>query len=315
VSRGFPEHVRITEVGPRDGLQNEEQFVPTEAKAAFVRGLIAAGLREIEITSFVRADRVPQLADAEDLCALLGPAPEGVRYTALVPNARGLHRAMETGIIQRVAVFTASSETFNQRNVNASIAESIKRFEPVVEEARAAGIAVRGYVSTAMGCPYEGAVDPAKVLTVVKELDALGCEDISIGDTIGAGTPADVARVLDLVLPEVAPERITLHLHDTRGMAAVNALEGLLRGVSSFDASAGGLGGCPFAPGAAGNLASEDLVYLLDGLGLEHGVHLERLREASAGIEPHLGHELASRVYQAPAWGCGEDDSGEEADA
>jgi len=312
VSRGFPARVAITEVGPRDGLQNEGRLVPTEAKAAFVRALIAAGMREIEITSFVRADRVPQLADAKELCALLGPPPDGVRYTALVPNARGLDRALETGIIGRIAVFTAASETFNQRNVNASIAESIKRFEPVVERARAAGVAVRGYVSTAMGCPYEGRVDPAKVLEVVKELDALGCEDISIGDTIGTGTPADVARVLDAVLPEVAAERIVLHLHDTRGMAAVNALEGLLRGIGSFDTSAGGLGGCPFAPGAAGNLASEDLVYLLDGLGVEHGVDLEALKAASAGIEPHVGHELASRVYQAPPWSCEDDETADD---
>ncbi len=296
----FPPRVHMTEVGPRDGLQNEGRRVPTEAKAAFVRALVAAGHTEIEVTSFVRPDRIPQLADAAELCALLGPAPDGVRYTALVPNRRGLDRALEAGNISKVAVFTAASETFNRRNVNASIAKSLERFEPVAEGAKAAGLALRGYVSTAMVCPYEGAVAPEKVLEVVKALHALGCDDISIGDTIGAATPADVAAVLDAVLPEVDADRIALHLHDTRGMAAVNAHEGLLRGIASYDVSAGGLGGCPFAPGAAGNLASEDLVYLLDGLGIEHGVSLTKLRAASALIEPHVGHDLASRVYRAP---------------
>jgi len=296
----LPARVLLTEVGPRDGLQNEGRPVPTEAKAAFVRALVAAGHTEIEVTSFVRADRVPQLADAAELCALLGSPPAGVRYTALVPNERGLERALEAGNIGQVAVFTAASETFNQHNVNASIEASIRRFVPVAKGAKAAGLAVRGYVSTAMVCPYEGAVAPAKVLEVVRELLALGCDDISIGDTIGAATPADVAAVLDALLPEVAVERIALHLHDTRGMAAVNAFEGLRRGIASFDVSAGGLGGCPFAPGAAGNLASEDLVFLLNGLGVAHGIDLGRLRAASALIEPQVGHPLASRVYQAP---------------
>ncbi len=298
----YPSPVRVTDVGPRDGLQNEGELVPTEAKAHFVRALVAAGLREIEVTSFVRPDRIPQLADAEELCKLLGPAPEGVRYSALVPNVRGLDRALATGIIQKVGVFTAASETFNKRNVNASIAESIERFVPVAERAAEAGVALRGYVSTAFGCPYEGRIDEAKVVEVSKALSELGCEDISVSDTIGAGTPGDVARVLDAVLAEVPVERIALHFHDTRGMAVANALEGLRRGVASFDASAGGLGGCPFAPGAAGNLATEDLVYLLDGLGVEHGAVLGGVKAASAGVEPHVGHKLAGRVYCAPPW-------------
>jgi len=302
VNGSYPSPVRITDVGPRDGLQNEGAFVPTAAKAAFVRGLVAAGLREIEITSFVRPDRIPQLADAEALCALLGPPPEGVRYSALVPNVRGFDRALETGVISKVGVFTAASESFNERNVNASIAKSLERFVPVAERAREAGVALRGYVSTAFGCPYEGRVEPAKVLEVVKELVDLGCEDISVSDTIGAGTPGDVAAVLGTVLAEVPLERIALHFHDTRGMAAANTLEGLRHGVASFDASAGGLGGCPFAPGAAGNLATEDLVYLLDGVGVEHGARLEGVRAASAGVEEHIGHPLASRVYCAPPW-------------
>lgn len=302
MSGDLPQAVRITDVGPRDGLQNEGAFVPTEAKAAFVRGLVDAGLREIEITSFVRPDRIPQLADAEELCKQLGAPPEGVRYSALVPNVRGLDRALETGIIAKVGLFTAATETFNKRNVNATIAASIERFVPVAERAQEEGLALRGYVSTAFGCPYEGRVDAVAVREVVMELAALGCEDISVSDTIGAGTPGDVARVLDVVLEEVPAERIALHFHDTRGMAAANTLEGLRHGVASFDASAGGIGGCPFAPGAAGNLATEDLVFLLSGLGVEHGADLEKIRAASAGIEQHLGHPLAGRVYCAPPW-------------
>ena len=302
MSDAQPTRVRITDVGPRDGLQNEGQFVPTEAKAAFVRGLIDAGLREIEITSFVRPDRIPQLSDAEELCAALGPPPEGVRFSALVPNVRGLDRALETGIIRKVGLFTAATETFNQRNVNATIAQSIERFVPVAERAQEEGVALRGYVSTAFGCPYEGRVDPIAVREVVMELAALGCEDISVSDTIGAGTPGDVSRVLDAVLDEVPLDKIALHFHDTRGMAAANTLQGLRYGVASYDASAGGIGGCPFAPGAAGNLATEDLVFLLDGLGIEHGADLEKVRSASAGIEQHIGHKLAGRVYCAPPW-------------
>ncbi len=296
----LPARIHMTEVGPRDGLQNEGRPVSTEAKAAFVRALVEAGHTELEITSFVRPDRVPQLADAAELCALLGPPPEGVLYTALVPNVRGLERALEVGTIGKVGVFTAASESFNRHNVNASIQKSIERFVPVIEGAREAGLAVRGYVSTTMGCPYVGPVDPQKVLEVARELHQLGCDDISIGDTIGAATPADVIRVLDVLLPEIPVERIALHLHDTRGQALANALEGLRRGVVSYDVSAGGLGGCPFAPGASGNLATEDFVFMLDGLGIETGIDLERLREASALIEADVGHALASRVYRAP---------------
>jgi len=300
VTPALPSRVHITEVGPRDGLQNERRRIDTAAKAAFVRALVEAGHTEIEVTSFVRPDRVPQLADADELCAALGPPPEGVLYTALVPNERGLGRALATGVIGKVSVFTAASETFNLRNVNASIADSIRRFEPVAAVARADGLGLRGYVSTAMVCPYEGRVAPEKVLEVVRRLLDIGCQDISIGDTIGAASPADVERLLDVLLPHVPVERVALHLHDTRGMAAANALVGLHRGVASFDASSGGLGGCPFAPGAAGNLASEDLVFLLEGLGIAGGIDLEKQRAASALIEPHVGHPLVSRVYQAP---------------
>jgi hydroxymethylglutaryl-CoA lyase len=292
--------VRVTEVGPRDGLQNEGVPVPTDAKVAFVQALVAAGLREIEVSSFVRADRVPQLSDAEDVFARLGPPPPGVTYLALVPNARGLERALAARV-GKVAVFTAATESFNRRNVNATIAKSLERIAPVVLGARAAGLPVRGYVSTAFVCPYEGRTPPAQAVDVCRRLLDLGCDEIDVGDTIGAATPADVAALLDLLLPHVPVARLTLHFHDTRGTALVNVMEGLRRGVSSFDASAGGLGGCPYAPGATGNLATEDLVYLLGGLGIEHGVDLEALRAASRPIEAMLGHALPGKVYRAGA--------------
>jgi hydroxymethylglutaryl-CoA lyase len=299
MSTAFPSRVRITDVGPRDGLQNERAQVPAEVKVAFVRALVAAGLRDIEVSSFVRPDRVPQLADAAEVFAALGAPPEGVTYGALVPNLRGLERARAAGV-RKIAVFTAASETFNRRNVNSSIAESFALFEPVVAEAREDGMAVRGYVSTAVACPYEGPVAPAVVADVVRRLRDLGCDEISVGDTIGAATPADIARLLDALLPETPLAGLVLHLHDTRGMAVANVLAGLGHGVAAFDASAGGLGGCPFAPGAAGNLATEDLVFLLDGLGIEHGVDLEALKRASATVAPHLGHPLPSRAHRAP---------------
>jgi isopropylmalate/homocitrate/citramalate synthase len=294
-----PRQVLITEVGPRDGLQNERRPVPTEAKVLFVRALVAAGISDVEVSSFVRPDLVPQLADAEEVFRALGPAPKGVTYGALVPNAKGLERALAVGV-GKVAVFTAASETFNRRNVNASIAESIERFRPVVQGARQAMVAVRGYVSTAVWCPYEGPIAPAAVLGVVERLLDLGCDEISVGDTIGAGTPGHVARLLDALLPAVPADRLVLHFHDTRGMAVANVAEGLRHGVSRYDASAGGLGGCPFAPGAAGNLATEDLVFLLDGLGVRHGVHLGRLRAASALLAGHVDHPLPGRSYGAP---------------
>jgi hydroxymethylglutaryl-CoA lyase len=290
--------VRLTEVGPRDGLQNEGVPVPTDAKVAFVRALVAAGLREVEVSSFVRADRVPQLADAEDVFARLGPPPAGVTYLALVPNARGLERALASRV-GKVAVFTAATETFNRANVGASVDESIERFRPVVRGARKARVPVRGYVSTAFFCPFEGKTDPRRTADVAARLLELGCDEVDVGDTIGAATPPDVAAVLDVVLAEVPLERLVLHFHDTRGTALVNVLEGLRRGVSAFDASAGGLGGCPYAPGASGNLATEDLVYLLDGLGVASGIDFAVLRAASAGIERELGRPLPGKAYRA----------------
>ncbi len=297
-----PRGVRLTEVGPRDGLQNEADVIPTEVKAAFVRALVAAGHRDVEVSSFVRPDVVPQLADAEALFRALGPPPDGVVYGALVPNQRGLDRALAVGTIGKVAVFTAASETFNRRNVNASIAESIERFRPVARGAKDARLRLRGYVSTAFVCPYEGAIRPDAVRDVSARLLDLGCDEISIGDTIGAATPLDVARLLDVLLPFVGTEKVVLHFHDTRGTAVANLMEGLRHGVAAYDASSGGVGGCPFAPRAAGNLATEDALYLLERLGIRHGVDVERQREASRLVAPYLGHPLAGRGVEAPPY-------------
>lgn len=290
--------IRITEVGPRDGLQNEARPIPTTAKVALVRALVVAGVKDIEVSSFVRPDRIPQLADAVEVFAALGPAPAGVTYGALVPNEKGLERALAANV-GKIAVFTAATETFNRRNVNASIAESIAGFRSVVEGAKRAGTRVRGYVSTAFFCPFEGKTSPAKAVDVCRRLLDLGCDEIDVGDTIGAATPPDVAALLDLLLPHVAVERVVLHFHDTRGTALVNVVEGLSHGVTAFDASTGGLGGCPYAPGAAGNLATEDLAYLLAGLGHETGIDLERLREAGRPIEAALGRPLLGKVFRA----------------
>ena len=299
MTASLPRRVRLTEVGPRDGLQNERKNVPTEAKAAFVRALVAAGLTDVEVSSFVRPDRIPQLADAEALFRALGPAPHGVTYGALVPNEQGLERALAAGV-GKVAVFTAASETFNRRNTNAGIAESLERFRPVARGARGAGLLLRGYVSTAIACPFEGPIAPDAVAQVVARLLDLGCDEVSVGDTIGAGTPGDVARLLDAVLPRLGPARCVMHFHDTRGMAVANVLESLRHGIERFDASAGGLGGCPFAPGAAGNVATDDLVFLLGGLGIAHGVDAARLRAACDLVAGHLDHPLPSRVHAAP---------------
>lgn len=293
-----PRSVRITDVGPRDGLQNEATPVSTAVKVALVRGLVAAGVQDVEVSSFVRPDRIPQLADAAEVLAALGPAPAGVTYGALVPNEKGLEGALRARV-GKVAVFTAATETFNQRNVHASIAESIARFDPVIRGAKAAGVRVRGYVSTAFFCPYEGRTAPERAVAVCRRLLDAGCDELDVGDTIGAATPPDVARLLERLLPHVDVARVVLHFHDTRGTALVNVVEGLRHGVTAFDASAGGLGGCPFAPGAAGNLATEDLVYLLAGMGLSTGIDLEALRAAARPIEVALGRPLPGKVFRA----------------
>jgi hydroxymethylglutaryl-CoA lyase len=290
--------VTIVEVGPRDGLQNEAARIAAGDKVAFVDRLAAAGLPVVEVTSFVRPDRVPQLADAREVWAGLTPRP-GTRYTALVPNLIGLRDALAAGV-REVAIFAAASEGFSQRNTNRSIAQSLASFADVCTEAAAAGVRVRGYLSTAFGCPFDGAVDPRRVGAIARQLVDLGVYEVALSDTIGIAHPGQVGPVLDATVGAgVDLGRIALHFHDTRGQALANVMEALPHGVRTFDASAGGLGGCPFAPGATGNLATEDLVYLLDGLGFETGVSLSGVIEASAFIEPKVGHPLPSRTYRA----------------
>jgi hydroxymethylglutaryl-CoA lyase len=293
--------VRVYEVGPRDGLQNEATPIPTEAKLRFIGLLGDAGLREIEATSFVSPRAIPQLADADDLMAGLARR-EGVRYPVLVPNQRGLERADAAGV-DAIAVFTAASEPFTRANINMSIAESIDAFRPVIEHARAHGWWTRGYVSTAFGCPYQGEVDEVAVVGVARELLDLGIDELSIGDTIGVAGPSDVRRVVGaLTASGISIERLAMHFHDTRGTALANVAAALDLGIRCFDASTGGTGGCPYAPGAAGNLATEDLVYLLDREGLSHGVDLDALLVAAAHVAETLGRPLGTKVGQAGGW-------------
>ena len=297
----LPERVTVYEVGPRDGLQNEAETLPLAVRAAFVDGLTEAGLPAIEVGSFVSPKAVPQLADTEELYRRIHTA-SGVRYPALVPNERGLERALAAGV-REIAVFTAASETFNRKNINAGVDESIERFRPVIARAKEEKVRVRGYVSTAFGCPYEGDVAPEAVREVVHKLLDLAVDEISIGDTIGVATPAGVYDVIE-VLYESGVTRgvLALHFHDTRGTALANVFAGLECGVTTFDASAGGLGGCPYAPGASGNLATEDLVYLLEGLGIHTGVTLARVVEASRQLAESLGHRPPGR-YLSAVWG------------
>ncbi len=292
-----PDRVSIFEVSPRDGLQNEAAMVPIEGKKRLVEALVAAGLRRVEITSFVSPKWVPQLGDAEDLAAALVP-PEGVTYSALCPNARGLDRALAVGL-REIAVFMSASETHNRMNVNKSIADTLRVFEEIVPPAREAGIAVRAYVSTVWGCPYEGAVDPAGALAIAQRLVALGCYQVSLGDTIGVGTPGQTAEIVRRFRDAMPVEQIALHLHDTRGTALANLLVGLELGVRDFDASVSGVGGCPYAPGAAGNVATEDLVYMLHGLGIETGIDLDKLIEAGNVAEQVIGRPLPGKVHRA----------------
>jgi isopropylmalate/homocitrate/citramalate synthase len=276
----------VVEVGPRDGLQNEAAIVPTAAKVRFIELLAAAGLPVVEATSFVHPAAVPQLADADEVLPRIARRP-GVRYPVLVPNMRGMERAIAAGA-DAIAVFAAASEAFSQANIRMTIAESLEAFAPVLATARAAGMWTRGYVSTAFGCPYQGEVDPAAVADVAVALQELGCDQISVGDTIGVAEPDDVGRVLQPLLERLPADRLALHLHDTRGRAIDNAEAGMQLGITTFDASASGLGGCPFAPGAPGNLATETLVSWLHGLGIETGVDEPALLEASAYIRSQL---------------------------
>ena len=289
--------ISVVEVGPRDGLQNEQSIVSTADKIEFVNRLSAANLPVIEVTAFVSPKWVPQMADADEVFAGIARRPD-VRYTALVPNLAGLERAKAVGA-REIAVFAASTETFSRRNINQSIDASIATYKEVCDRAIAAGMRVRGYLSTAFGCPYEGNVAPDHVATVARRLADLGVFEVAISDTIGIAHPGQVPRVLDAVLKMMPVEQIALHFHDTRGTALANVLAALPYGVTTFDASAGGLGGCPYAPGAAGNLATDDLIYMLDGLGADTGVSLAALSEASAFIAAKIDHRLPSRYAQA----------------
>jgi hydroxymethylglutaryl-CoA lyase len=289
----------IVEVGPRDGLQNEKVSVSTADKIEFVNRLGAANLPVIEVSAFVSPKWVPQMADAAAVFAGITRVP-GTRYTALVPNLEGLARAMSAGVSE-VAVFAAATETFSRANINQSIADSLAGYKQVCDRALAAGLRVRGYLSTAFGCPYEGSVSPETVADIASRLLALGVFEVAISDTIGVAHPGQIPVVLEKVLERIPVERVALHFHDTRGTALANVLAALPFGVTTFDASAGGLGGCPYAPGAAGNLATDDLIYMLDGMGVDTGVSLSRLSQASAFIATRLDHPLASRYAQAIA--------------
>jgi hydroxymethylglutaryl-CoA lyase len=289
--------VKIVEVGPRDGLQNEKVTIPTAAKVDYITALGDAGLRVIEAGAFVSPKWVPQMADTAEVFAEI-PKDPGVEYPVLVPNMKGLERAIEAGV-KSIAIFTAASETFNKRNINMSIEESIVSYAPVAARAREEGMRVRGYVSTAFGCPYEGEVAPEKVLEVVARLLDLGCYEVSVGDTIGVGTPLQVQGVIGMLLQVIPGKRLAMHFHDTRGTALANTLAALEMGIPTFDASSAGLGGCPYAPGASGNMATEDLVYMLDKMGIESGVDLNRLVAASSIIAPYLDHPLPGRYFQA----------------
>ncbi len=287
----------IVEVGSRDGLQNEKVVVSTTDKIEFINRLSAAGLPVIEVGAFVSPKWVPQMADTADVFAAI-TRRTGTRYTALVPNLAGLDRAAQAGITE-IAIFAASTETFSRKNINQSIDESLAGYKQVCDRAIAAGMRVRGYLSTAFGCPFEGTVAPERVAAVAERVAALGVFEVSVSDTIGIAHPGQVPRVLEAVLARLPVSKIALHFHDTRGTALANVLASLPFGITTFDASAGGLGGCPYAPGAAGNLASDDLIYMLDGLGIETGVSLTALSSASAFIESKLDHRLPSRFAQA----------------
>ncbi|MSQ55925.1 MAG: hydroxymethylglutaryl-CoA lyase [Betaproteobacteria bacterium] len=295
----FPRQVKIVEVGPRDGLQNEPESVDTAVKIELIERLGEAGLKAIEATAFVSPKWVPQMADNAQVMAGIRRKP-GVSYPVLVPNMKGLEAALAAGA-EEIAVFGAASETFSRKNINCSIAESLERFRPVVDVARSRGVRVRGYISCVAGCPYEGDIRPEAVAAVARRLHEMGCYEVSLGDTIGIGTPGKIRSMLEAVAKDVALERLAGHYHDTYGQALANIYASLELGVSTFDSSVSGLGGCPYAKGATGNVASEDVVYLLDGLGLETGVSLAKLFEAGRFICAQLGREPASKAARAMA--------------
>lgn len=298
--QNVPDQVSVYEVSLRDGLQNENATVPLSGKLRLIDALVASGLRRIEITSFVSPRWIPQLADADELArlAMSSRATPEVTFTALCPNARGLERAKKAGM-KEIAVFMSASETHNRRNINKSIAETMAAFEQTIGPAREAGMRVRGYVSTVWGCPYEGEIDPEVSITIARRLHEMGCYQISLGDTIGAGTPRRTYEIVRRALDVLPAPAVAMHMHDTRGTALANILVGLELGVRHFDASVGGLGGCPYAPGAAGNVATEDLVYMLEGMGVGTGIDLPRLVEAARAAESIVGRSLPGKVHRA----------------
>jgi len=291
--------ITIYEVGPRDGLQNEPTAVPAGAKIAFIDALSAAGAPAIEISAFVNPQWVPQMADAAAVSTGIARRP-GTRYSALVPNLKGLERAIAAGLTE-VAIFAAASETFSRRNINQSIDASLVTYRDVARHALAAGLRVRGYLSTAFGCPYEGDVPIARVVELTRALLDLGVFEVAVSDTIGIAHPGDVRRRLGALTPSIPAAQVALHFHDTRGTALANVLTSLDFGITTFDTSAGGLGGCPYAPGASGNLATEDLLYMLDGLGYDTGLSIDAVYRASLAVEPFIGHALPSRYVRARA--------------
>ena len=291
------DRVRIVEVGPRDGLQNEKTIIPAATKIELINRLSATGLRSIEATSFVSPKWVPQLADAAEVFAAIDKNPR-VSYPVLVPNLQGYQRAREVGAAE-VAVFTAASEAFNRKNINASIDESIERFKPVLDQAKADGVRVRGYVSTVLGCPYQGDVPVTDVVRVARQMHDLGCYEISLGDTIGIGTPLKARAMLRAVASEVPMQALAVHFHDTRGQALANVLNCLEEGVRVVDSAVSGVGGCPYAKGATGNVASEDVVYMLEGMGMATGVDLPALIETGLWLSARLQRETSSKVAKA----------------
>ena len=293
----LPHSVRIVDVGPRDGLQNEKQQVPADTKVELIRRLGEAGLKSIEATAFVSPKWVPQMADNAEVMAKIARLP-GVSYPVLVPNEKGLEAAIAAGA-KEVAVFGAASEAFSQKNINCSVAESLARFRPVVEAAKKADIAVRGYVSCVLGCPYQGEVAPLAVAEVAWALYEMGCYEISLGDTIGSGTPEKTKAMIEAVARRVPLKKMAGHYHDTYGMAVANIYASLELGVAVFDASVAGLGGCPYAAGASGNVATEDVVWLLQGLGIDSGIDLDKLVDTGAWIAAQLGRESGSKVARA----------------
>jgi hydroxymethylglutaryl-CoA lyase len=293
----LPADVTLYEVGPRDGLQNESRLIPTTDKVALVDALSETGLQAIEITSFVNPKWIPQLADAVDVASRVKRKP-GIAYSALVPNRQGLEAALKAGM-REIAVFMSASETHNKKNVNKTIAATLEAFKETVPPALEQGLKVRAYVSTVYGCPYEGAVDPGKALELCRALRALGCYQISLGDTIGVGTPRQVRDVLSRVLAEIPAPEVAVHFHDTRGTALANILVAVDMGITTVDAALGGLGGCPYAPGASGNVATEDVVYMLEGMGVKTGIDLDKLIDCSRLASTLVGHEMPSKYYRA----------------